>query len=260
MTLTFDGPAGFEVQQPRLEDAVAGWRVVGQTSKRRRALSRTHWSIALRLEQVKPGVVPPPGVVIGVRDGPEATWQTVEWMQPLHEARDVSPPDTLPHLPASTWPGYLRWAALVLAGALVVLLLIRAVRRRLAARVNQPAHVRALAKLEPDALPPLDRPAERFAHAERVVRDYLDEHAGLKTRQQTTTQVLADCASLPTLAREALKELLEHGELVKFAGQVPTPAECDRAVGLAREVIQACAAAPVPVEEEAGQGKADGPR
>ncbi len=249
LELTFEGPEGLEVQPPRLEDADAGWRLAGQTSAWRQEKGHVTWSITLRLEQVKPGVVPLPGVVVGVRDNPGTAWQTVSWMQPLHEAREVPPPDTLPPLPPSPWPGRLRWLGLALAGVLALALLARAIRRRLRARAVQPAHVRALARLEAAELPPPDRAAERFAHVERVVRDYLDERFGLRARQQTTVQVLAGAGSVPAEAREALKELLEHGELVKFAGQVPTREECDRAIELARRVIQAGVAATVPVEE-----------
>src|SRR5262249_41553858 len=115
LILTFDGPTTLDVQQPRLEDAVAGWRVARQTSAWRMEKSRVRWSWLLRLEQVKDGQVPLPGVVVGVRDGPEASWQTVSWMQPLHESADVRPHDPLAPLPPSRWPERLRWIGLSVA-------------------------------------------------------------------------------------------------------------------------------------------------
>jgi hypothetical protein len=243
------------VQGPRLEDALAGWRVVWRSSSWRQEEDRVHWSLTLWVDQVKPGYVPAPGLVAGVRTDPGQSWQEVAWTDLLNVERDVPPPDTLPLLPASAWPPRLRWLSLALACGLIVLLLVRAVRRRLGVRRALPPDARALARLEAPALPP----AERFAHVEAVVRDYLDEQHGLKTRQQTAAEVLAGAAALPAEARQALRELLERGELVKFAGQAPSPVECDRAVELARQVIVTCAAA-VPAgkgAEEGEQGKSD---
>ncbi len=253
LTLTVTGHSGLEVEGPRLEDALAGWRIGGGASSWREEDGRVVWAQTLRLEQVKPGNVPPPGVVVRVRDSPGAGWQELAWMDLLHEPRDVPPPAELPPLPASPWPRRLRYLALALVCGLALVLGARAIRRRLSARRPEPAHLRALARLEPAALPPADRPAERFAWVDRVVRDYLDEQLGLKTRQQTRAEVLAACEPLPPAARQALRELLERGELVKFAGQAPPPAEWEGIVEQAREVIRACAA-PLPV----GEGEAAG--
>jgi hypothetical protein len=254
-TLTFAGPEGLQMQPPRLEHAYAGWRIAARASSWRRDGDGAHCTLTLHLEQFKPGDIPPPGVVVPVRAGQDTAWQEVAWMRPLREPRDVAPPDTLPPLPRSAWPARLRWAAVVLACLLLAALLGRAVQRRRRRRAAQPAHVVALARLEEAALPPADRPAERFGHAETVVREYLDARLGLKTLQQTTREVLAACRDLPAEARAALEELLRRGELVKFAGQVPTLQECATAVDLARRVIGACAAAPVPVAEAAPAGE-----
>ena len=243
VTLTFIGPEGLDVQGPRLEDALAAWRVVRQASSWRRQEDRVHWCLTLQIDQVKPGQVPTPSVVAAVRTSPDRPWQEVAWNDLLNEARDVAPPAMLPPLPVSPWPDRLRWLCLALVCALLLLGLARAVRRRLVVRRPPSAHARALARLEPSALPSPDRPRERFAHAEAVVRDYLDEQRGLKTRQQTTAEVLAVSGELPVEARLALRELLERGELVKFAGLAPSPLECDQAIELARHVVRACAAA-----------------
>jgi hypothetical protein len=249
VTLSFTGPPGLEVQGPRLEDALAAWRVVRRWSSWGQEGQQVHWSLTLQLEQIKPGQVAPPGLVAEVRTGPEEPWREVSWLELLSEPRDVAPPDFTSPLPVSAWPDRLRWVSVGLACGLLVLLLVRAVRRRLLARQVQPPDIRALARLEVGALPPADRPAERFAHAEAVVRDYLDEQHGLKTRQQTTREIVARLDELPPEARDAFRELLDRGELVKFAAQAPTAEECDRAVELARLVIRACATATWPASE-----------
>jgi hypothetical protein len=249
LTLTFTGPAGLEVQGPTLEDALAGWRVTRRASSWRQDGQGVHWSLSLHLEQVKPGQVPPPGVVVRIRTAPAATWERLAWLDLLSEPRDVRPPDYLPPLPAPVWPARLRLAGVSLVCALAVLLAVRALQRRLRPRRIVTPAARALARLEPPNLPPSDRLAERFAHVEAVVRDYLDEQRGLKTRQQTTREVLSVLGELPADAQDALRELFERGELVKFAGQAPSAEECDRAVEQARQVVRACAVATVPGRE-----------
>jgi hypothetical protein len=243
LTLSFDGPEGLEVQGPRLEDALAGWRVARRASSWRQEEQRVHWWLSLHLEQVKPGQVPPPGVVAGVRTTADGPWERMAWLDLLGETRDVAEPAWLPPLPASVWPARLRLAGVALACALALLLVVRLVQRRLVPRRVLSPEARALARLEPPDLPPVDRLPERFAHAEGVVRDYLDEQRGLKTRQQTAREVLTVLGELPAEAQDALRELFERGELVKFAGQAPSSEECDRAVELARQVIRACAGA-----------------
>jgi hypothetical protein len=252
VTLTFDGPPGLEVQRPRLEESLAAWRVAGRASSWRQQGERVHYELSLRLEQIKPGQVEPPGIRVGVRTAPATAWQEVAWLELLHEDRNVPEPDMEPPLPASAWPARLRWVALALAGGLLLYFLSRAVRRRLRRERAVPPDVRALARLEALDLPP----AERFAQIEGVVRDYLDEQRGLKTRQQTTEEVLAAAGDVPAEAREALRELLERCKLVKFAGLPATPEECEQAVELARRVICACAAVPPRHPAEEGeQGK-----
>ena len=242
LTLTFSGPETLEVQGPRLEDALAAWHVVRRASSWRKVGAGVAWSLSLQLEQIKPGQVPPPGVVVGVRASAAAAWQEVAWMEVLNDSRDVAPPDMLQPLPASPWPRRLLWTALALLGGLALVVLILWLRRRPRVALILSAADRALARLQPGALPPGDRPAERFAQAEGVVRDYLDEQFGLKTRQQTTREVLAAAAELPAEAHAALQELLARGEMVKFAGQAPSAQECERAVELARVVIAVCSA------------------
>ena len=72
LTLEVTGPAGLAVEFPRLEDALAGWRVQWAASSWSQLDGRVLWVQTLDLVQVKPGVVPLPGVSLRIRAGPDA--------------------------------------------------------------------------------------------------------------------------------------------------------------------------------------------
>ena len=63
------GPVGMRVEGPRLEDALAAWGVVQRSTKEGEAGGKSVTTLSLTLEQVKPGVVALPGVVLRVRRG-----------------------------------------------------------------------------------------------------------------------------------------------------------------------------------------------
>lgn len=240
------GPAGMEVDAPRLEDAFSAWRAGRRSSAWNSDDSRVH--LTLVLEQTKAGVVGLPGVVVRARPGPGGEWHELSWPDLLHDPRDGPDPDFQKELPPSSWPGLLRWIALAVLLALGVPLAIRFARRRGRPTVLPP-HARALARLGGEGL----RPAAHLALLDQVVREYLDERFGLHTRRHTGAELAADCAALPGAAREAVLELSRLTEPARFAGVEPREEERGRAVDLARRAIEACAA--LPVGQEAGEGQ-----
>jgi hypothetical protein len=240
------GPEDLEVDGPRLEDSLAAWRVTRRWSSWRREGGRCVIATTATIEQVKPGVVPLPGVVVRARESDRDEWHELTWDDLLRESREGAGIQETERPPPSPWPGRLGVGALVVVLALAAALVVRRVMRRKPRPV--PAYVRALAYLGEANVSP--------ARAELVVRDYLDERFGLATRRQTAREMLGSCSGLPEEARRALEELSGRAELVKYAGVAADEAERLRAIALARQVIESCATLPVGQEgtsEEKGE-------
>jgi hypothetical protein len=217
LSITVAGPAALEVESPRREDALDAWKVEWAASSWSQAHGRTSVEQTLQLVQVKPGVVPLPGLVLRARAGPAAAWEEFLWPELLLEPRDPPPPDDLPPPPASVWPRRLLWAAgaltLVVAG---VLLFYAGLRVHRALRRPAALHERALARLA-------DAPADPLAavgHTDRVLRGYLEDRFGVPAPQQTHQELLAALAQRDALSAEQLTRLtalLSQSDLLKFA-------------------------------------------
>jgi hypothetical protein len=241
------GPADLEVSGPRLEDSLAAWRVAGRASSWREQGGDCVIVVSMTLEQTEGGVMPLPGVVLLVREGPSGDWRELAWPDLLRDPREAKIEQTEAP-PPSPWPGRLGVVALFAVVALAALLLVRRVLKRKTRPV--PAHVRALRHLGEARVSP--------ARAEVVVREFLDERFGLTTRRQTSREMLGACAALPQEAREALGELSSRAEMVKFAGLTPDEAERLKAIELARRVIGACSTLPVGQEAAAKENTETG--
>ncbi len=218
LTIDVHGPDGLEVDGPQLEDALAGWQIRSAASSWSSSDSGEDWEETLELVQVKPGVVPLPGLTLRVRSGPKASWQEVSWPDLLNEPRDVAGPEKLPPLPPSPWPRVLVLLALVLTVGAGLALLVRVGRRwRAAGQRPLPVHERALGRL--DAMPE-EAPAA-VVHLDSVLRGYLEERYGVEALRQTTGEVLSALAEKNALSGEQtaeLSELLRWYDVAKFAG------------------------------------------
>jgi hypothetical protein len=218
LTLQVRGPGGLAVQYPRLEDALAAWRVEWSASSWSSTNEEALCEQTLALVQVKPGVVPLPGVTVRLRSAPGETWQDVSWPDLLREERDVPGPEQVAPPPPSPWPARLRVAGVSLVAILLLALLLFAGRRWRAARQRPlTADQRALARL---AAAPADS-AQAVTHLDGVLRQYLDERFGVEASRKTTAEVLAALAEKgePATGRNDLAELLAWGDLAKFAPQ-----------------------------------------
>jgi hypothetical protein len=189
----------------------------------------------MTLEQVKPGVMQLPGVVLLAREDGSAEWQELSWSDLLREPREGKGIEQTEVPPPSPWPGRMGAIALGFTVVLAAMLMLRRLMRRRPRPI--PAHLRALAYLGEARVSP--------ARAEVVVREFLDERFGLSTRRQTSREMLTACANLPEETRQALGELSSHAELVKFAGVTPDEPERLRSIELARKVIESCSTLPV---------------
>jgi hypothetical protein len=212
LRFTVEGPAGFTVEEPVLEDALAAWSVAGRTSAVR--LDGRRWECTLELVQVKPGVVPLPGVSIGVKAGGSA--EKFAWSDLLHESADVAPVVEVPPPPPSPWLGLLCMAGLIGMGLLVLAGVAFGVRRW--ATRPRPA----LPPLEA-ALTAIDRvrqspagPLGLVMDIDHVLRAYL-ETLGIPATRLTGVE-LHD--RLRDVKGDELVAILVRVEESKFAGNV----------------------------------------
>lgn len=244
--VSLEGPGTLQVEGPRLEDALAAWRIGWQTSS---------WSgdqpgsleINLGLVQLKPGAAPLPGVRLRVRGQPSETWQDVAWLDPLHEPRDVAPIVDLPPLPAPAWRTYLLPAA---SGAIVLLLvglLLNWARRRQVYSPPIPAWRRALLLLDKE---------DGVEQVTGILRGFLHEQGALPTARLTTAELLSLLASqrnFPDDALAKLRQVLELADLVKFAGHAPSAEEAKAARLSVRELVEALATWPPGENDPVGE-------
>jgi hypothetical protein len=218
LTIHVRGPANLDVEGPQLEDALAGWQTQGAASSWSSSDDQADWEQTLGLVQVKPGVVPLPGVTLRVREGPSASWEEIGWPDLLNEPRDVPGPEKLPPLPPPLWPQLLLLLGIAVVVGAGLALLVRGVRRwRTAGERPLPVHERALRRL--DALPA--EPAAVVLRLDSVLRGYLEERFGVEAMRKTTREVLsalAEKASLPDEQAATLAELLAWSDVAKFAG------------------------------------------
>ncbi|HZT79452.1 MAG TPA: hypothetical protein VFA26_04500, partial [Gemmataceae bacterium] len=204
------------------------------------------------------------------RTGPDGEWATVNW-QPVparvttevvavdpKEIRPITPPEEVP--PARSWPGWLIWAGVALAG-LGLLAGGWELRRRLAGGAASPPPEKwAARELDRVAALPLNNEDEvaRF-HTELsdVVRRYLELRFQLRAPRQTTAEFLESMRDAPQLTGEQqalLRDLLERCDLAKFARAAAPPEECQAAAAMARTFVQQTAA-PAKPATSARQGK-----
>jgi hypothetical protein len=232
------GPADLEVAPPQLGDAAGMWKEDWRASSWEQTDSGVTVTIWVPLRQVKPGPAALPDLRLRWREGPEAPWQEVQWLDVLRQPRDVSGPALPPPAPA-----FWKWAV---AGVVVALALLAALvlgRRRPPALPPAPPEVRALReidRLERTALPPAESADAFHTRLSEVVRRYLAERFGLKALAQTTAEFLAAARKVPQLGeREALlREFCECCDLAKFARAGLSAEDCRRSAALARTLVE----------------------
>ena len=236
------GPADLRVELQPLEDALAAWRVPRRASSVR-SNGRAEWECTLELVQVKPGVVPLPGVRIRVHSG--GVPQYIAWPELLNEPADVAPLVEVAALPPSPWPDRLRWVCL-LALALVGMVGIVLGVRRWVTRPARPlppleAAVAAIDRLSKSP----DEPTRLIAELDGVLRAYL-ETRGVAATRMTGRELRGPLQAIPGGAE--ISDLLMRGEELKFAGVGVTSTQALHLASRSREVLLAI------VEKEGARG------
>ena len=212
---------------------------------------RERWEQAFRLEPFQTGAaVPLPIQPLNYRTGNEVTDRVMTWKPlairvttevtgtDLTQARPITGIEELPPVHQTAFPWGAIAAGLSVAGLIALSLLI-GLRKRRAAHAPMSVRERALAELRQlEAAAGLDPTAvERLAH---IVRQFFERHPSLAATKQTTVEFLASVratGSLPEEPARRLEDLLRRCDLVKFAGQCPSPAEGCALLDDARRLI-----------------------
>jgi hypothetical protein len=256
LTLNVTGPASLDIDQVRLEDAQAAWKIHRAASAWYQTDNVEHVGWWAQIDQVKPGVVPLPALRVRVRDGTSADEFT--WTDLLRPLRGSLAPEPVPAPPPPAWHTYLYPAGWVMGGLAVLVLGLAALRRRHRPAVPLLPHQSALAVLDSTPPPPATEVRSYHAVLADILRVYLRDRFEIPAPHLTTPDVLAAVAAHPGIdpaRRELLRQVLERCDQVKFAGVSLSAEETQESAQLVRQFIQATAAA----TGEAGQSAQSAP-
>lgn len=233
LRLRVTGPPGLQVDGPRLDDALAAWRLAWLASSWSADGSEL-WELTGRLEQSKAGAVPLPGVRLRFRAGAGAAWNEAAWPEPLHDPRDAAGLIELPEEVAPP-PGPLPLAALLLVCVLAAVLLVR---RRWRRRDRPLPSAEQLLGERIDATLRDHDPGRQLVGLAAALRAYLGQRSGRPVEALTTSELIAQLP-VPGLAADdsaALARLFATADLVKYAGQTPTADEAAQAAAWLRRL------------------------
>jgi len=188
--------------------------------------------------RASPFIIPPgtPNINPGQQGAQQPAFSEI-----LGEA-ELAPAKSIRRLPP-LWPYYLgaSIAAFLLLSALIIWILLR--NRKPKPVPIIPADVRALSGLE--ALRPLIREAKarEFSYqASEIIRGYIEDRFGVKTRNRTTREFLSESlASERTISEKhkgSLQQFLNYCDLAKFAKQVLSPEQLSEMFNSASQFIK----------------------
>ena len=242
LRFTVDGPADLFVEGPSLEDALAAWRGVTLRTGSYRPDEPARWECTLELVQIKPGVVPLPGVRILVHSG--GTTHTITWPELLHESADVSPVVEVEPAPPSPWPERLRWGGLLILMLACGTGVVFSVRRLVARPVLAlPPLAAALAAID-SVSESQDEPMGLVARLDGILRAYL-ETRGVAATRMTGAELSVHLGPIPR--GDEFAAVLAQGEESKFSGMGVTRTQVQELVSRARLLLTS-------LEKEGGQG------
>ena len=132
------------------------------------------------------------------------------------------------------WLKYLPWAGGLLSLLLVVLGLLRWYKRSRSRKrsivLEDPPHIQArkqIEQLEAQGLFEQGEVKEFYFLLSRILRRYLESLRGFPAAEFTTEEI---AGHIDTDQDRKLLPLLQHADLVKFAGTIPTPARKEEEV------------------------------
>lgn len=265
LTVTAIHPAGTQAIWPQLEATWGDFIVRGQspvtTTDNGDGTVTSTQIIDARL--FAPGAFQTPPLTITIADSSGQTSSLTAVSIPITvqsvlvdgdtQLRDIKPQSNLP-LPAS-WP----WIAAGLA-ALAAAILWLAYRRGRAASDNRLPHevaLDALTAVEKQQLAENGRFKEHYSLVTNTLRAYVEQTQAIQATDRTTTELKSELQKTTLTTQQARQfiDLLQAGDLVKFARFTPDVTSAHALVGDARAFIEATK--PLPEEKEQQPKKKD---
>ena len=161
--------------------------------------------------------------------------------------RDIKPQAALP-FPAG-WPWMM--AGLVAIVAFVVWLVYRRVQTLIANRLPHEIALAVLADVEKQRLAENGRFQTHYSHVTDALRTYVEQTQPIPATDRTTSELKAELQQTTFTKQQAQQfiDLLQAGDLVKFARVTPTLADAHALVAEARQFIQDTQPAPTTDEK-----------
>ena len=122
-------------------------------------------------------------------------------------------------------------AVLIIASIVTTIIILRKRARGEDSRPAEPAHIRALRKIDAYRSPKYWEPPRQKAFYSGVtdaLREYIAARFGIGALEMTTAEIfdaLKGAEDLPTDLRDSLKDLFERADFVKFAKMTASPEE-----------------------------------
>jgi hypothetical protein len=250
-----DLPRGAAVETPRLPRSIDAWDVQGSQAMPADPANPERVVERVTFVTFEAGERPLPSLSFTVRaaDGTTTTLASPALAVPVaslvgedadpRAIREVKGAVTVPVAPR--WPWVVGGAAIACLAAWLAWL-CRASLLRLLFTPTPPEtpHERAnrrIESLQALALPATGRVQEFYVQLTGIVRELVEGHFGIRAPEQTTTEFLRSARHHPGLLEEHRRFLagfLRSADLVKFAGERPATAECDRSLLAARQFVQ----------------------
>jgi len=156
---------------------------------------------------------------------------------------DIKAVAELPQTHKRLWMGIAITAAALAAAATILYFLLRKKKEKLI-RILRPAHEIAyerLRKLTEEDLIGKGQIKEFYERISDILRRYIEHRFDLHAPERTTEEFLLEARQSQTLSenhKTALKNFLEHCDMVKFACYAPSTAEIQKTFDLTKEFIE----------------------
>jgi len=251
---TIDRPAGAAIELPTLPTTLEAWDIRGAQTLPVDAAHPDQLVQRVTLVTFEAGERQVPSLTFTVRDAdgkatalasPVLTIPVASLNAQGFDPKAIREAKGAVEVPvAPVWP----WVVTTTIVALLVAIVAWSQRARLKAWFFPPAppespHERAMRELESLqalALPSTGRVQEFYVQLTGIVRHLIEGHFGIRAPEQTTAEFLRSARHHPGLLEEHQRFLggfLRSADLVKFAGDRPATAECERSLQAARQFV-----------------------
>jgi hypothetical protein len=254
LTLEITGPADLEVSVPKALVETKNW-LSASISQMGSALlpdSRRRWRGVFRLEPDRPGQASLQLGALTARTSKET--HRIQWpaipVTVITSIERASPDELIEETSLLPYEGWQEsafrvpiWVAVLLLAIGFTAIACLRYRQRRRLQHERPASWlrRRLAQLRAQNLDTPERIVRFYTDLADLLRHYLERRFGLPAPSRTTREFLGDIQNSSALAvdqRALLEQFLRHCDLVKFAHELPSRADCDHAAELVQRFVE----------------------